>query len=219
MGGWCVVSAVSVVGRWLGVCVCGTWLCGEKKKNSGLSGCAADTNYTLYSILMKFLFRRRKIWPRPELPQALALLQRDARAGRLASLPARPPRVRFPGTRRPRAPCCTLRATLPPPVRSSRWQGWGRGGGQVCKRTLAERERERLGALGSARCRWGSCCTRRNQRSRSSRRTGHSGVPRPVTVSKPVAAGKPVGQPGALLLPSVMSVPMGPVPSARAAAA
>ena len=31
VGVWCVVSAVSVVGRWLGVCVCGTWLCGERK--------------------------------------------------------------------------------------------------------------------------------------------------------------------------------------------
>ena len=30
VGMWCVASAVSVVGRWLGVCVCGTWLCGEK---------------------------------------------------------------------------------------------------------------------------------------------------------------------------------------------
>ena len=25
-----VRSVLTVVGRWLGVCVCGTWLCGEK---------------------------------------------------------------------------------------------------------------------------------------------------------------------------------------------
>ena len=44
------VLSYSVVGRWLGVCVCGTWLCGERKQVSQLLDHRDYSSVELYNI-------------------------------------------------------------------------------------------------------------------------------------------------------------------------